>query len=92
MLETLLGGRSVYFQPPENVKLAYPCIIYKRDSITTRYADDTPYTPRTRYSVMVIDKNPDSPLPDKIAALPMCTFNRHYTAENLNHDVFTLYY
>ena len=24
-----LGTKSVYFQPPESVKLVYPCIIYE---------------------------------------------------------------
>lgn len=82
----------VYFQPPENIKLGYPCIIYSRDGGETEFADDRPYTHTTRYSVTVIDKNPDSELPGKVAMLPMCTHDRHYTKGNLNHDVFTLYY
>ena len=83
---------NVYFQPPENIQLVYPCIIYKRDSATTSFADNSPYRYKKRYQIMVIDEDPDSPIPDKIAELPMCTFERFYTADYLNHDVFNLYF
>ena len=91
-LETLLGSRNVYFQPPENFKLNYPCIVYARDSGTSQFADNIPYKNYLRYSVTVIDRNPDSEIPEKLATLPMCVLNRNYVADNLNHDVFTLYY
>lgn len=41
---------------------------------------------------MVIDKNPDSIIADKVESLKMCSFDRHYTADNLNHFVYNLYY
>ncbi len=92
ILETTLGSRNVYFQPPENVKLIYPCIIYSRTNDKTQFANDKIYHHRVRYTVMIIDKNPDSLLPQKVAALPLCSFERYYTAENLNHDVYNIYY
>lgn len=82
----------VYFQPPENIKLEYPCIIYQRDSADTKFADNRPYRYKKRYQVMVIDQDPDSPIPDKVADLPTCVFERHYTADYLNHDVFNLFF
>lgn len=82
----------VYFQPPENIKLNYPCIIYRRDSADTKFADNRPYRYKKRYQVMVIDQDPDSPIPDKVADLPSCVFERHYTADYLNHDVFNLFF
>jgi len=92
LLESLLGSENVYFQPPENIQLEYPCIIYKLDSANTEFAGNRPYRYVKRYQVMVIDRDPDSPIPDKIAALPLCTFDRHYTADLLNHDVFNLFF
>jgi len=92
LLKTLLGSPNVYFQPPENLKLSYPCIVYARNSGETQFADDNPYTYTKRYGLTVIDKNPDSEILDKIATLPMCTFDRHYTADNLNHDTYNLYF
>lgn len=90
LLETL--ATNVYFQPPNGLKMVYPCIVYKRDQASTQFGDNEPYRNTKRYQVTVIDRNPDSDIPDKVAALPLCTFNRFYTAENLNHDVFNLYF
>jgi hypothetical protein len=82
----------VYFQPPTNVKLEYPCIVYKRGFADTHFADDNPYSHTKRYMITVIDPDPDSVIPDKVAALPMSLFNRFYTADDLNHDVFNVYF
>lgn len=90
LLESLTP--NVYFQPPTNVQLQYPCIIYKRDYAITEFAGNDPYLYTKRYMVTVIDRDPDSAIPDKIAGLPLCSFQRHYTADNLNHDVFILFF
>ena len=92
LLETLLGSGNVYFQPPETIKMQYPCIIYSRSKIDSTFANDLPYKHYNRYSITVIDANPDSEIPWKIVSLPLCSFDRHYTANNFNHDVFSLYY
>ena len=83
---------KVYFQPPTNVQLEYPCIMYERDFGDTKFADNHPYRHMKRYRVTVIDRDPDSPIPEQVAALPMCTFNRFFTADNLNHDVYSVYF
>lgn len=83
---------NVYFQPPENVQLQYPCIIYNRNSGDTQFGDNKPYTFHKRYQIMVIDRNPDSEMLEKVAMLPMCVMDRHYTENNLNHDTFNLYF
>lgn len=92
LLEELLGSRHVYFQPPANVQIEYPCIVYAKDSADTRFADNNPYRSTKRYLVTVIDRNPDSEIPDKVAALPMTIFSRWFPADNLHHDVFNLYF
>ena len=83
---------NVYFQPPENITLEYPCIIYQRDYAETMFADDIPYNHTLRYVVTVIDRDPDSDIPGKVALMPMCLFNRFFTSDNLNHDVFRVYF
>ena len=92
ILLAILETDQVYFQPPPNVNMDYPCIVYRRDYELTRFADDRPYSRKKRYQVTVIDRNPDSAIPDKIAELPLCIYDRFYTAENLNHDVFKLFF
>jgi len=92
LLVDLLGSDNVYFQPPPSVVMAYPCIVYKRYSAKTIFSDNQPYRNVKRYVVTVIDSDPDSDIPDKVAQLPLCSFYRNYTADDLNHDVFYLYY
>jgi hypothetical protein len=90
LLETIAD--NVYFQPPSNVQMIYPCIVYERDMSSTDFANNGVYRQEIRYQITLIDRNPDSDIFSKISALPTCTFNRHFVSDNLNHDVFTLYF
>lgn len=92
VLEELLGSRNVYFQPPESVKLKYPAIVYSRKKIDNKHADNTVYQQLFSYELTVIDKDPDSEIVKKVSMLPTCTHDRYFASDNLNHDVFTLYY
>ena len=92
LLVDLLGSNNVYFQPPTNLKLRYPCIVYNRDDMDIKFADNSPYSNKTRYQLTVIDADPDSDIHKKVAALPLCSYSRFYTADNLNHDVYSLYF
>lgn len=91
-LKTIPGVAEVYFQPPESVKLKFPCIVYHMNYIQSDKADDLKYLLRKQYVVTVIDKNPDSPIVQELLQFMYCSFDRGYTADNLNHFVFTLYY
>lgn len=91
-LEDILASRNCYFQPPTSVQLRYPAIIYSLGGVDTRHANDKLYKSLKRYELVLIDKNPDSELFDKILDLSYCYFDRFYTADNLNHWVFTLYH
>lgn len=83
---------NCYFEPPTSKKLKYPCIIYKRANANTWYGNNKPYIINTRYQITVIDRDPDSELVPEIEKLEMCTFDRHYDADDLSHDVFTIYH
>lgn len=87
-----LGSRNVYFQPPANVQMKYPAIVYSRNRINNSYANNSVYRQDYSYEITVIDKDPDSEIPQRVSLLPRCRFDRHYVADNLNHDTFTIYY
>lgn len=91
-LEEILGSRNCYFQPPASVKMQYPAIVYSLDSIEKMHANDDMYKALTAYSVTLIDKNPDTEFLVPLLKLKYCRFIRFYTADNLNHWVFTLYH
>lgn len=72
--------------------MVYPCIRYELDAGQTEFAGNNPYHLSWRYKVTVIDRDPDSQIPKKVAVLPTCTFDRFFVADNLNHFVFILYF
>lgn len=92
MLEELLGSRNVYFQPPASINLLYPAIVYSRSKIENVFADDTVYKQDKSYELTIIDEDPDSEIVDKISKLPKCRYERHFVSDNLNHDVFILFW
>lgn len=91
VMKDVSGVENVYFQPPENLLLKYPAIVYSRSDIRNCPADDMVYSQFTFYDLTVIDKNPDSLLVYAVASLPRCKFGRHYKSDNLNHDTFTIF-
>lgn len=92
LLEKTLGSRNVYFQPPSSVHIKYPAIVYSRSDIDNKHANNAVYLSDIKYQVTVIDEDPDSEIVAKVAQLPKCSFSKHYASDNLNHDVFTIYY
>lgn len=88
----VFGINNIYFQPPNNITLKYPCVIYSRIRHAVTYADNGRYSNKARYSVMIIDRDPDSILSTKALNLEYCTLDRHFVSDNLNHDVYNLYY
>ena len=91
-LEELNENKNVYFQPPKNAQMSYPAIRYEIDKINTKFANDNSYMLSKCYKLTVISRNPDPEIIDKLLKLPMCTFDRGYVADNLNHFVFTIYW
>lgn len=93
-LQTLLEElvENVYFQPPSNVMLRYPCIVYARDDADLRHADNNPYRRVWRYQITVMDRNPDSPIPDKVLSLSGSSYQRHFTSDSIYHDVLSVYF
>lgn len=92
ILEELLDSTNVYYQPPESKKMSYPAIRYSKKDIISTYANNAKYSMRDCYEIIVISKLPDEPVIKSILELPYCSYDRHYVAENLNHDVLTIYY
>ena len=92
LLKTVSGlTNTVYYQPPPSSKMSYPAIIYTRSDIRNVSADNDIYMQTHHYTITVIDKNPDSAIVEAISKIPKIRFNRHYTSDNLNHDVFEIY-
>lgn len=92
ILEDILGSKNVYFQPPSDRKRTYPCIEYSLDSVETFYANNKPYISVPRYSLSYYNNLPDATIPNKILALPTCSFSGFHTEEHFNVYTFQLIY
>ena len=92
LLEELMESRNVYYKPPESTKMQYPAIRYSKKNIQSVYANNSKYLMRDCYELIVISRNPDDPVIKRLLALPYCSYDRQYIADNLYHDVLTIYY
>lgn len=90
-LEALLGSTNVYFQPPNGTQISYPCIVYERDNVKTKFANNKPYKRAKRYLITVIDRDPEGSVSEKVEELASCSFVRSFKADGLNHDLYNIY-
>ena len=84
---------SCWFQPPDNTKLVYPAIVYKRKHGNINHADNRAYLCKPCYEIKVFDANPDSPFIQwMIENVPGVRYVNHFTSNNLNVEVFEVYW
>ena len=89
----LLGSRNVYFQPPESVKMQYPCIRYSISGMPKLNANNKVYLKTSNtYTITVIDRDPDNDISNRILThFSMVRFDRAYIADNLNHYILNYF-
>lgn len=89
----VLGSRNAYFQPPATVQMEYDCFVYKLVGADVMRANNGTYHLTPKYEVTAIFRNPDRDfLAPMLARFQYCRLERAYTADNLYHQVFTIYY
>lgn len=78
---------NVYFQPTEETKLKYPCIIYEVDSYVNLFANNRFYTKIPQYRTTVIAREPDSKLNNELVDEfdPSISYDTRYVSDNLYH-------
>lgn len=92
-LEEILGSKNVYFDPPESVKLRYPCIVYELRSMNTKNADNDIYQMADSYLITLITSDPDTSLRKKfLRNLNYIRFDRSFRSDNLYHYTYILYH
>ncbi len=93
-LSELFGDdvQEVYIQPPAGMQMVYPCITIARSTGATAFADNEVHRHQKRYVLTAIAEDPDSGLYEVLASLPRCVHDRSFPADNLTHDVFTIFF
>lgn len=92
ILNHMRGVKNVYYQPPPDLKLRYPCIVYKQAPYQTAQADNHNYRISEMYLVTAITKSPDWHVPRRILELfPSCRQEAAYIADGLYHYRFLIH-
>lgn len=81
----------VYFQPPESVKLVYPCMVYKLSDMPQLWANNLPYHWEHAYELTYISRDANDPMVEKLIALRETKFVRYFSADNLHHFVYIIF-
>ena len=92
-LHAILGTQNVYFQPPSDTAMEYPCFVYHLEELDVKYADNGVYLILDKYCVKYITDDPDdNKAAEMLSEFKHCKFDRPYVADNLHHFVYNLYY
>lgn len=92
VFEKLLGSRNVYYDPTNNTNMKYDAIRYSKSNPNVAYASDIKYKTMNCYEVIVISRLPDNPVIGKLLELPYSSWERHYVADNMHHDVLIIFH
>lgn len=92
ILTAIPNVKAAYLQPPNGLKMQYPCIVYERDDSWVSHADNIKYRTKKRYTVTVIDRNPESTIPDAVEELPFTRFNRAFVSDGTHNTVFQMFF
>lgn len=82
----------VSFQPPEGTKIKYPHIVYSLDPAYKVRADNLVYLRKDHYEAILISRDPDSEIFDKLDDRAYTAHTRSFVNDGLHHYVFDLYH
>lgn len=91
-LVAALGSNNVYYQPPADISMSYPCVVYHFDDDVMLHANNSPYWKYYTFTATLITKNP---VPTEFMAamddMDYASFDRHYTTDNLHHFSYKIH-
>lgn len=95
-----IGINHVYFEPPADIVMEYPCLRIKRATISTRSADNRIYKKDDAFDLIWISRLPDDEMSHTLldgsdevdAPFVKIRHIRHYVADGMHHDQYKLYY
>ena len=91
LLKGLEGVTDAYFQAPSS-GMVDPYIMIDRSSSDVKWADNIKYLFLKGYDVIVVTRDPKSPIPDLVEALPHSRFVRKYRTNGLHHFAYQIFY
>lgn len=91
--ELLQFTSNVYYQPPESVKMTYPCFVYNLSRVASKFADNNNYINHKCYNLTYISRDPIDDLLERILSrFRYIRLDRTFNSDGLYHYVFVLFY
>lgn len=92
-LVEILNSKNAYYQPPANVNLVYPCVIYNQNAGDIKKANNKLYKYTRKYEVTFIFKSSNDDITlTMLDTFKYCTEGPMFITDNLYHYTFELYY
>lgn len=84
---------NVYFQPPSDLRMTYPCIAYSKSAPKLDRANNQIYNKSQEYKLIVIETDPDGDIADRINEYFMhSAIDSRFVVDRLHQTAITLYY
>lgn len=92
LMKSLAGVQDAYIQAPTE-GMEFPCIMIERGlPSSVKRADNRIHFLKKGYTLTVMDRAPDSPIPDLVEGLQYATFDRYFKTNGLHHFVFQMFF
>lgn len=88
---SIMETGNIYYQPPSNIRIQYPAIIYELSDVQNVYANSGHYFKKFRFKVTLITKDPTNDINDELMKLPYVSMSSFFCSDNLNHFVYDVY-
>lgn len=89
----LLGSDNVYYQPPANLKMKYPAIVYSLDGLDVKRFDNTRLINKNCFSVTHIYRNESENLVETMLKnFEYISFDNRSIVDGIYNDHYTIYW
>ena len=86
---------NVYYDPPESIRMDFPCFRFELNNLDVKHADNKAYSKKPRWAVTYITRDIEEieqVAEEMLEHFKYCNFDTSFRADNLEHAVFNLYF
>lgn len=87
--------QNVYYDPPDSIRMEYPCFRFESNNYNVTHADNKAYIKKPRWTVTYITRDVEEieTIADQMLDIfQYCNFDTSFRSDNLEHAVFNLYF
>lgn len=86
--------QNVYYEPADGQQLVYPCIVYNRQSLDNKRANNANlYVGNINYNVTYMSRNGGvTMMKNLLKALPSASLTSIMTTQGIYHETYSVYF